>query len=86
MEAAHKASLARGEVGIREREPVPALVDFAAEQFLPFVRSTSAEKPNTIRYENSVAILKAIFEAFIASARPRHLRDHRGVRGPQPKG
>jgi hypothetical protein len=60
MEAAHKASLAKGEVGIREKEPVPTLADFADEQFLPFVRSTSAAKPNTIRfYENSVANLKA---------------------------
>lgn len=59
MEAAHKASLARGEVGIRQREPVPTLADFAEEQFLPFVRSTSAAKPNTVRfYQNSVAILK----------------------------
>jgi integrase len=39
---------------------VPTLGDFAEEQFLPFVRSTSAAKPNTIRfYENSVANLKA---------------------------
>jgi integrase len=60
MEAAHKVSLARGEVGIREKEPTPTLADFAEEQFLPFVRSTSAAKPNTIRfYENSVAILEA---------------------------
>jgi Phage integrase, N-terminal SAM-like domain len=58
MEAAHKASLARGEVGIQEKEPVPTLGDFAEEQFLPFVRSPSAAKPNTIRfYENSVANL-----------------------------
>lgn len=60
IEAAHKASLARSEVGIREKEPVPTLRDFAEEQFLPFVRSTSAAKPNTIRfYKNSVANLKA---------------------------
>jgi integrase len=60
MEATHKAALARGEVGIREREPVPTLADFSEGQFLPFVRSTSAAKPNTIRfYENSVANLKA---------------------------
>jgi integrase len=59
MEAAHKASFARGEVGIREKEPVPTLVEFAEEQFLPFVRATSAAKANTIRfYENSVANLK----------------------------
>jgi integrase len=60
IEAAHKASLTRGEVGIREQKPVPTLGDFAEEQFIPFVRSTSAAKPNTIPfYENSVAILKA---------------------------
>jgi integrase len=60
IEAAHKASLARGEVGIRDKEPVPTLAGFADELFLPFVRSTSAAKPNTIRfYENSVANLKA---------------------------
>jgi integrase len=60
MEAAHKASLARGEVGIREKEPVPTLAAFADHQFLPFVRSTSAAKPNTVRfYEYSVANLKA---------------------------
>src|SRR5579864_1931035 len=60
MEAAHKTALAKGEVGIREKDPVPTLADFAEEQFLPFVRSTCAAKPNTIRfYENSVANLKA---------------------------
>jgi integrase len=59
MEAAHKASLARGEVGLREKEPVPTLADFAEEQFLPFVRATSAAKANTIRfYENTVGNLK----------------------------
>ncbi len=64
MEATHKASLARGEVGIREKEPVPTLGDFAEDQFLPFVRSTSTAKPNTIGdsvfyHENSVTNLKA---------------------------
>lgn len=29
IEAAHKASLARGEVGIRDKEPVPTLAVFA---------------------------------------------------------
>lgn len=41
MEAAHKASLARGEVGIREKKPVPTLAAFADHQFLPFVRVRS---------------------------------------------
>src|SRR3954464_9766797 len=60
MEAAHKTSLAKGEVGIRDRKPVPSLAQFADTDFLPFVRTTSEGKPNTVRfYENSVSNLKA---------------------------
>ncbi len=60
MEAAHRTALAKGEVGIRDRKPVPTLAQFAENDFLAFVRSTKAEKPNTVRfYENSVANLKA---------------------------
>jgi len=59
IEAAHKTSLAKGEVGIRERKPVPSLENFMERDFLPFVRTTKAAKPNTVRfYENSVANLK----------------------------
>jgi integrase len=59
MEAAHRTALAKGEVGIRDKKPVPTLGDFADHEFLPFVRSTSKEKPNTLRfYENSVENLK----------------------------
>jgi hypothetical protein len=35
MEAAHKAALAKGEVGIREKKPVPTLQEFAETEFLP---------------------------------------------------
>jgi integrase len=60
MEAAHRTSLAKGEVGIRDRKPAPTLADFADNDFLGFVRTTSAGKPNTVRfYENSVKNLKA---------------------------
>jgi integrase len=60
IEAAHKASLAKGEVGIRDKKPVPTLEKFLEIDFLPFVRTTKAAKPNTIRfYENSVANLGA---------------------------
>jgi integrase len=60
MEAAHKASLAKGEVGIRERTPAPTLKDFAQRDFLPFVRSTSAGKPRTVTfYETTVANVTA---------------------------
>ena len=59
MEATHKTSLAKGEVGLRDRKPVPTLKDFAEQDFLPFVRSTSAGKPRTVTfYETTVANLK----------------------------
>src|SRR5437899_12529407 len=60
MEAAHRTALAKGEVGIRDKRPAPTLKEFAENDFLPFVRSTSKEKPNTVRfYENSVDNLNA---------------------------
>ena len=60
IESAHKTSLAKSEVGIRDKKPVPVLGHFMEQDFLPFVRTTKASKPNTIRfYENSVANLKA---------------------------
>ena len=60
VEAAHRTALAKGEVGIREKKLVPTLAQFADIDFLPFVRATSKETPNTVRfYENSVKTLKA---------------------------
>jgi hypothetical protein len=50
MEAAHRTALAKGEVGIRDKKPVPTLKDFAEQDFLPFVRSTFAAKPKTLAY------------------------------------
>jgi integrase len=40
MESAHRTSLARGEVGIREKEPAPTLVDFIDKRFEPWARAT----------------------------------------------
>jgi integrase len=60
IQAARKTQLAKGEVGIRDRKPVPTLAHFAEHDFLPFVRSTSAAKPRTVVfYENSVRNLRA---------------------------
>jgi integrase len=59
MEAAHKTSLAKGEVGIRTKAAAPPLAKFMDNDFLPFVESTKAGKPNTVRfYRNSVTNLK----------------------------
>lgn len=39
MEAAHRTALAKGEVGLVERKPVPKLRDFCAERFEPWARA-----------------------------------------------
>ena len=43
LEAAHRTSLAKGLVGIREKKPVPTLAQFAQERFLPWARATFEE-------------------------------------------
>jgi integrase len=50
MEATHKTSLAKGEVGLRDRKPSPTLREFAEGDFLPFARSTFAAKQKTLKY------------------------------------
>jgi len=50
MEAAHRTSLAKGEVGIREKKPAPTLRDFLKSDFLPFAQAKHAAKPLTYRY------------------------------------
>jgi integrase len=50
MEATHKASLAKGEVGIRERIRVPTLKDFAEKDFGPYIESRFQDKPKTLEY------------------------------------
>jgi hypothetical protein len=47
MEAAHRTSLAKGEVGIREKKPVPTLAQFMSVEFMPWVAATFKEKHNT---------------------------------------
>jgi integrase len=44
MESAHRTSLAKGEVGIREKKAVPSLAHFCAERLAPWLKSTTAPK------------------------------------------
>jgi len=50
MEAADKTSLAKGEVGIRERKPAPTVAEFSENDFMPHVRARFADKPATLAY------------------------------------
>jgi integrase len=49
MEAAHKTSLAKGEVGIREKKSVPTLREFAP-RFREAIEVRCAEKPRTVSF------------------------------------
>src|SRR5215469_18258726 len=40
MESAHRTSLAKGEVGIRERKPAPTLAEFIEKRFEPWGKAT----------------------------------------------
>src|SRR5215467_6194833 len=40
MESAHRTSLAKGEVGIRDKKPSPKLSDFIDNRFEPWARAT----------------------------------------------
>jgi hypothetical protein len=58
MEAAHKTVLAKGEVGIRDRRPVPTEREFVERDFLPFVqlcRCASERVPRTTMATNDMS-------------------------------
>ena len=60
MEAAHKTSLAKGEVGLRDKKKSPTVGDFADKQFLPWAETAFSAKPKTwLYYRNGVRRLKA---------------------------
>lgn len=61
MESAHRTSLAKGEVGIREKA-VPLLKDFLKQQFLPYIETRHSSKPNTLRYykDGSAMLTKSV--------------------------
>jgi integrase len=61
LEAAHRTSLAKGEVGIREKQAAPTLKDFLKTDFIPYVNTHHAAKPRTVRYyvQGSDMLLKS---------------------------
>ena len=76
MQAAHKTSLAKGEVGIRDRKPVPRLREFK-ERFMDAIRVRCEQKPRTIAfYEEKLKNLLA-FEP-LANARLNEI-DERAI-------
>jgi integrase len=60
MEAAHRTSLAKGEVGIRERKPIPTLIEFIDKRFELWAKSQFSPRLKTwLWYRNGFRRLKA---------------------------
>src|SRR5215472_3845687 len=55
MEAAHRTSLAKGEVGIRDRKPVPTLSEFCSKRIEPWAKV----RPSWLWYRSGVRPLLA---------------------------
>lgn len=73
MEAAHRTALAKGEVGIREKRPIPTLAEFLRGDFLPYVQSKHAPKPATVRYYETGA--SALLASDLASLQLDQITD-----------
>jgi len=67
MEAAHRTALAKGEVGFREKKPIPTLAQFLSAEFMPWVAATFRAKHNTFVWYRGGARRLSEFEP-IASA------------------
>lgn len=52
IEAAHKTQLAKGEVGIEDRKPVPTLREFAERDFMPYIAATKVKLKTLAYYQN----------------------------------
>src|SRR5215831_13636345 len=60
MESAHRTSLAKGEVGLRDRKPVPTLAEFLAGRFEPWAKSQFSSRPKTwLWYRNGVRRIRS---------------------------
>ncbi|MGA8221591.1 MAG: tyrosine-type recombinase/integrase [Candidatus Acidiferrales bacterium] len=61
MESAHRTSLAKGEVGIRERKPVPTLAAFLKDRVLPWAEASfAASLPKNAKwYKNECRAMTA---------------------------
>jgi integrase len=62
MEAAHKTALAKGEVGIREKKPMPTLANFIRDRFEPWAKAQfEYTSPKTWKcwYRTNLRVLRA---------------------------
>lgn len=62
MESAHRTALAKGEVGFRERKPVPTLAEFIEKRFEPWAKAqfeVTSPKTWTDWYRANLRVLRA---------------------------
>jgi integrase len=59
MEAAHRASLAKGEVGIREKKIVATLADFISQRFEPWAEASTSAKTWLDYYRPGIRTIRA---------------------------
>src|SRR5215471_8583568 len=59
IEAAHRTSLAKGEVGLREKKPSPTLTEFCETRFEPWIKTTPAQKTWLDFYRVGLRAIKA---------------------------
>ena len=74
MEAAHRSSLAKGEVGIREKKPTPTLIEFCEKRFGPWIKTTTAQKTWWISIASVCAQSKGIDRWHVSRADAKHGR------------
>jgi integrase len=77
MEAAHRTSLAKGELGIREKKPVPVLRQFILERFEPWCRAASS--PRTWRDHYAVGVRAILSFQPLASSRMNEITSEHTV-------
>jgi integrase len=73
MEAAHRTSLAKGEVGIREKKPAPLLKDFLRHEFQKYAETKHSDKALTLRYYKQGSDM--LVKSALASVRLDELSD-----------
>jgi hypothetical protein len=60
MESAHRTSLAKGEVGIREKKPAPTLAEFCEKRFEPWAKTQFSSRLKTwLWYRNGIRRLRS---------------------------
>ena len=70
MEAAHRTSLAKGEVGIRERKPILTFTEFCEKRFESWCESTATPKTWRDFYRVGVLAIKGYTPLAVLSLMP----------------